>query len=173
MDESDYQEMSSQVSQSQQQQPEVATFGRNQTLFYESQPATQMDSMKQEDDGIHESEADRKKIVIPEPLLRYMNGSKPDVSNKNKHITDEFERLVKRAEAEGNHWRIRAYKKAVKILSKLETRIMSVEDAKGIPGIGPSMREKIGEILKTGFSLKAHTIPEKFGPLEIFKNIYG
>ncbi|KAI9330097.1 hypothetical protein BDR26DRAFT_871829 [Obelidium mucronatum] len=151
------------------------------TPRYETQPQNEFWSSQQSTAGTKDvddeqdlTEVDRKKIIIPEPLLRYMNTSvTAGATNKNKHITDEFERLVKRAEAEGNHWRIRAYKKAVKILAKLETRILSSEDAKGIPGIGPSMREKIAEILRTGYSLKAHTIPEKFGPLEIFKNIYG
>ncbi|KAJ3111173.1 hypothetical protein HK100_002779, partial [Physocladia obscura] len=114
-----------------------------------------------------------KNIVIPDSLLRYMNAPTSTAGNRNQHITDEFERLVKRAEAEGNQWRTRAYKRAVKILSSLDKRVMNVDDVKGIAGIGSSMREKIAEILKTGYSLKAHTIPEKFGPIEKFKKIYG
>ncbi|ORY39402.1 Nucleotidyltransferase [Rhizoclosmatium globosum] len=119
------------------------------------------------------NQTERKKIIIPEALLRYMNASPNSSENKNQHITDEFTRLVKRAETEGNQWRIRSYKKAVKIISKLSFRIMSKEDVKGLKGIGKNMTLKIEEILRTGYSLKAHTIPEKFGPLEKFKNIYG
>ncbi|KAJ3343434.1 hypothetical protein HDU83_005667 [Entophlyctis luteolus] len=109
---------------------------------------------------------------FPPSLVRYVNPTAPTI-NKNVHITSEFERLVARAEAEGNQWRLRAYRRAVKTLSALDTRITSVDDVDGIVGIGKSMRDKIGEILRTGVARKAHTMPEKFGPVEQFRKIYG
>ncbi|KAI8838419.1 hypothetical protein BJ741DRAFT_645125 [Chytriomyces cf. hyalinus JEL632] len=118
------------------------------------------------------------KTYIPEPLLKYIKGehltsttSQPN--EPNKLILDEFNLLVSRAEAEGNQWRIRAYKRAVKLISALDFKISSSADVTHVPGIGKSMREKIDEIIKTGQARKAHTVPEKFQPIDVFKKIYG
>ncbi|KAI9356956.1 hypothetical protein DFJ73DRAFT_794354 [Zopfochytrium polystomum] len=77
-----------------------------------------------------------------------------DDTNQNAHITSEFDRLVKRALADGDEWR-------------------RVEDVEGIRGIGKQMRKKILEILRTGFVRKAHSIPENLEVLEMFQNVYG
>ncbi|KAJ3224213.1 hypothetical protein HDU81_008663 [Chytriomyces hyalinus] len=118
------------------------------------------------------------KIYIPEALLKYIKGehltsttSQP--TQPNKLIIDEFNLLVSRAEAEGNQWRIRAYKRAVKLISALDFKIESAADVNHVPGIGKSMREKIDEIITTGQARKAHTVPEKFQPIDVFKKIYG
>ncbi|KAI8612570.1 hypothetical protein BC830DRAFT_1067488 [Chytriomyces sp. MP71] len=127
-------------------------------------------------EGEFQRRVDAKNIIIPEPLLKYIRGdhiSATTPTKLNKNIIDEFLLLVSRAEAEGNQWRIRAYKRAVKLISGLQFKITRGEDVKDVAGIGKSMREKIDEILQTGQSKKAHTVPEKFGPLDVFKKIYG
>ncbi|KAJ3102464.1 hypothetical protein HDU97_000546 [Phlyctochytrium planicorne] len=94
-------------------------------------------------------------------------------ANPNQHITDEFQKLVDRAQGEGEQWRVISYRKAINILKKLPKKVTRVEDVQGIRGIGTAMRTKIEEILATGFIRKAHTQPENHDVVSLFKNIYG
>ncbi|KAJ1550736.1 hypothetical protein HK405_016002, partial [Cladochytrium tenue] len=96
-----------------------------------------------------------------------------DDGNLNHHITDEFERLVQRALAESDEWRVIAYRRAINIVKKLPRRVQSPDDVAGMRGIGTQMRRKIDEILRTGFLRKARTAPENSDSLQMFQNVYG
>ncbi|KAJ3411963.1 hypothetical protein HDV05_001441 [Chytridiales sp. JEL 0842] len=93
--------------------------------------------------------------------------------NLNAHITSEFDKLVKRAEAEGDQWRIISYRKAITILKRLDHKIRDAADAENIRGIGASMKKKIGEILRTGATRKSQNLPENYNLLLEFQQIYG
>jgi ribosomal protein S13 len=94
-------------------------------------------------------------------------------SNLNAHITDEFEKLVKRAEAEGEQWRKFSYRKAINILKRLDFKVKSAKDVSTIKGIGTQMSKKIDEIIRTGYTQKAKNLPEDYDLLMEFQQIYG
>ncbi|KAJ3195917.1 hypothetical protein HK101_010674 [Irineochytrium annulatum] len=101
------------------------------------------------------------------------NGSMmEEENNQNKFITDEFQRLVERAEADGDQWRMISYRRAINILKK-QPRVQKASDVAKIRGIGPQMVKKIDEVLRTGLVRKAHTMPKDHEAMALFTNIYG
>jgi DNA polymerase (family 10) len=73
---------------------------------------------------------------------------------KNRELADLFEKMADLLEFKGeNPFKIRAYRKASRIIGDLTQDIEEVAQAqqlKGVPGIGEGMAEKIEEYLKTG-----------------------
>jgi DNA polymerase (family 10) len=73
---------------------------------------------------------------------------------KNRELADLFEKMADLLEFKGeNPFKIRAYRKASRIIGDLTQDIEEVAQAqqlKGFPGIGEGMAEKIEEYLKTG-----------------------
>ncbi|KAI8800316.1 hypothetical protein BJ742DRAFT_842200 [Cladochytrium replicatum] len=96
-----------------------------------------------------------------------------DDRNLNKDITDLFEKLVKRYEAEGDEWRLISYRKAIQALKRHPKKIMSGEEAGKIRGIGTQMAKKVEEIIVTGGLRKAEETPIELEHLAIFQGIYG
>ncbi|GAM27101.1 hypothetical protein SAMD00019534_102760 [Acytostelium subglobosum LB1] len=74
--------------------------------------------------------------------------------NHNEHLTSVMEKLQSLSEAEGDHWRQYAYKKAVSILRALPFRVNDAKQISHIRGIGAKILDKIREILHTGTLLK-------------------
>ena len=74
------------------------------------------------------------------------------MDNKRK-IVEQFRTLIKYQETEkGQNWffRVRAYKKAIKYIEKLEGELVSVDQIRGVKGIGKKIRAKVEEFLKKG-----------------------
>ena len=89
--------------------------------------------------------------------------------------------LVKRdidnSDVKTDRFRKRAYEKAIGAIKDLEIEIRSIEDVRGIEGIGQKIMKKIGEILETG---KLHQVEDidkdsqnKSKIIEEFKKIWG
>ena len=73
---------------------------------------------------------------------------------KNKDLADLFEKMADILEFKGeNPFKIRAYRKASRILGDLTQDIGEITESgklKDVPGIGEGMAQKIVEYLKTG-----------------------
>ena len=80
------------------------------------------------------------------------------MENKNKHLTDEFEKILEFHTNEGNKFEALAYRKVIGILKKYKEEINDVNNIPKIKGIGPKITEKIKEILITGKCLKSQNV---------------
>ena len=78
--------------------------------------------------------------------------------NKNKHLTDEFEKILEFHNNEGNKFEALAYRKVIGILKKYKEEINDVNKIPKIKGIGPKITEKIREILLTGKCRKSDNV---------------
>ena len=78
--------------------------------------------------------------------------------NKNKHLTDEFEKILEFHNNEGNKFEALAYRKVIGILKKYKEEINDVSKIPKIKGIGPKITEKIKEILLTGKCRKSDNV---------------
>ena len=78
--------------------------------------------------------------------------------NKNKHLTDEFEKILEFHNNEGNKFEALAYRKVIGILKKYKEEINDVNKIPKIKGIGPKITEKIKEILLTGKCRKSDNV---------------
>ena len=78
--------------------------------------------------------------------------------NKNKHLTDEFEKILEFHTNEGNKFEALAYRKVIGILKKYKDEINDPNKIPKIKGIGPKITEKIKEILITGKCRKSDNV---------------
>ena len=78
--------------------------------------------------------------------------------NKNKHLTDEFEKILEFHTNEGNKFEALAYRKVIGVLKKYKEEINDPNNIPKIKGIGPKMTEKIKEILITGKCRKSDNV---------------
>ena len=78
--------------------------------------------------------------------------------NKNKHLIDEFEKILEFHTNEGNKFEALAYRKVIGILKKYKEEINDPNNIPKIKGIGPKMTEKIKEILITGKCRKSDNV---------------
>ena len=78
--------------------------------------------------------------------------------NKNKLLTDEFEKILEFHNNEGNKFEALAYRKVIGILKKYKEEINDVNKIPKIKGIGPKITEKIKEILLTGKCRKSDNV---------------
>ena len=78
--------------------------------------------------------------------------------NKNKLLTDEFEKILEFHNNEGNKFEALAYRKVIGILKKYKEEINDVNKIPKIKGIGPKITEKIREILITGKCRKSDNV---------------
>ena len=83
-------------------------------------------------------------------------GKSSMAENKNKHLTDEFEKILEFHNNEGNKFEALAYRKVIGILKKYKEEINDVNKIPKIKGIGPKITEKIKEILLTGKCQKSN-----------------
>ena len=83
-------------------------------------------------------------------------GKSAMTENKNKHLTDEFEKILEFHNNEGNKFEALAYRKVIGILKKYKEEINDVNKIPKIKGIGPKITEKIKEILLTGKCQKSN-----------------
>ena len=78
--------------------------------------------------------------------------------NKNKHLTDEFEKILEFHTNEGNKFEALAYRKVIGILKKYKDEINDPNKIPKIKGLGPKITEKIKEILITGKCRKSDNV---------------
>ena len=117
-----------------------------------------MDPFGSKDSVIKEGVSSVPKPFIKNKFIRKINSShfafnmgKSELSkNKNKHLTDEFEKILEFHNNEGNKCEALAYRKVIGILKKYKEEINDVNKIPKIKGIGPKITEKIKEILLTG-----------------------
>ncbi|TPX58650.1 DNA-directed DNA polymerase [Spizellomyces sp. 'palustris'] len=117
----------------------------------------------------------RKKIRNQDRFLCMQKNGRAvlDANNQNSHLTDLLEVVMRRHEAEGEHFRVLSYRKAIQTLKRHPRRIQSGADAKRIFGIGGKIADKIDEILKTGRLRKAEVVPEMLSVLALFQGVHG
>jgi DNA ligase (NAD+) len=89
----------------------------------------------------------------------------------NEKFIDLMEQLSDIMLKQGEPFRARAYQKAQETIMSYSSDIMSPDDLKGQPGIGPTIMEKLIEFVQTG-TLKILE-REKNNPVNILADIYG
>lgn len=90
-------------------------------------------------------------------------------------IIEALDTMRKKAVADKEHFTAVAYKKAITQLKSFDKPITSVEDVKGLPGIGEKIQKKIAEILTTG-KLAAAEAAKAAVPLDLYDallDVYG
>jgi DNA polymerase/3'-5' exonuclease PolX len=111
-------------------------------------------------------------ISVPKPFMKNKNKFRKINSNyfafnlgksnlnvnKNKHLTDEFEKILEFHTNEGNKFEALAYRKVIGILKKYKEEINDPNKIPKIKGIGPKITEKIKEILITGKCRKSDNV---------------
>ncbi|XP_031285345.1 DNA polymerase lambda isoform X1 [Pistacia vera] len=104
-----------------------------------------------------------------DPSLPY---SPPDL---NKNITEIFGKLINIYRALGDDRRSFSYYKAIPVVEKLPFKIESMEQVKGLPGIGKSMLDHIQEIITTGklSKLEHFETDEKVRTISLFGEVWG
>jgi DNA polymerase/3'-5' exonuclease PolX len=90
-------------------------------------------------------------------------------------IIEELSVLQKKEAQDRNVFKARAYGKVVSQLKASDEPVRSMEDLKGVEGIGEKIREKIEEIMRTGSLEVARAIKNDRGRTmqETLMNIYG
>ena len=96
-------------------------------------------------------------------------------TNKNKHLTDEFEKILEFHTNEGNKFEALAYRKVIGILKKYKDEINDPNKIPKIKGIGPKISEKIKEILITGKCRKSDNVSkdEKNKSIKELTTVHG
>ena len=96
--------------------------------------------------------------------------------NKQAIILQELTTIQEYETIEGNHFKAKAYQKAIKAIQKINSPIQKIEDLENVSGIGKSIHEKIQEIISTGKSKKAESIkkdPDFYFIKELTNYVYG
>ena len=89
----------------------------------------------------------------------------------NEQFIEIMEKLSEIMYKQGEPFRARAYQKAQEAIMNYPNDIKTPEQLKGIPGIGPTIMEKLKEYVETG-TLKVLE-REKTNPINILGEIYG
>ncbi|KAG0611679.1 hypothetical protein M758_7G157800 [Ceratodon purpureus] len=109
-------------------------------------------------------------LDLPEPEAGYTP------PNLNAHITGPFSEIRDiYKEALGDDRRYFSYYKALSVLEKVPFKITSVDQIKGLPAIGKSLRDSIQEILSTGKLSKLEHLKsdEKVRVIGLFGSVWG
>lgn len=89
----------------------------------------------------------------------------------NEKLIELMEQLSNIMLKQGEPFRARAYQKAQETIMSYPQDILSSDDLKGKPGIGPTIMEKLNEFIQTG-TLKVLE-KEKLNPVNILAEVYG
>jgi NAD-dependent DNA ligase len=89
----------------------------------------------------------------------------------NEQFIDIMEKLAEIMLKQGEPFRARAYQKAQETIMAYQGDILSPDDLKGRPAIGPTIMEKLNEYVSTG-TLKVLE-REKTNPVNILAEVYG
>jgi len=99
----------------------------------------------------------------------YINNIMPE--RLNEKFIDLMEKLSTIQTKQGEPFRARAYQKAQETIMSYQGNIISPNDLKGKPNIGPAIMEKLNEYIETG-TLKVLE-REKNNPINILSDVYG
>lgn len=95
----------------------------------------------------------------------------------SERIIDGLTILSENESTDGNRFKANAYKKAIRNIKDLEKAPETIDDIKGIKGIGKSMLEKIRELIETGkigaVEEIRNDVDEKLSLKKKLANIYG
>lgn len=95
----------------------------------------------------------------------------------NQTILDYLTKLEKQKRAEGEQFRARAYRNAIKAIRAYPSKIESGVEARKLPGVGEKIAKKIDEILTTGqlqvVDHRSDDELEKQRVLEVFEKVWG
>jgi NAD-dependent DNA ligase/DNA polymerase/3'-5' exonuclease PolX len=113
--------------------------------------------------------------IIP-PIQTHLKIT-PEVENMNNNsrLNEPFIEIMEKLSdimlKHGEPFRARAYQKAQETILTYPGDILSPDDLKGRPGIGPTIMEKLEEYVKTG-TLRVLE-KEKLNPVNILADVYG
>lgn len=106
-----------------------------------------------------------KDIKITEEKTEKMNG------RLNETFIDLMDKLASIMMKQGEPFRARAYQKAQETMMTIVEDIASPDQLKGLPGIGPTIMEKLNEYVSTGTLRILER--EKNNPINVLGEIYG
>ena len=89
----------------------------------------------------------------------------------NEEFIDLMEKLASIMLKQGEPFRARAYQKAQETIMSYQNDITSVDQLKGLPGIGSTIMEKLNEYVQTGTLRVLER--EKTNPINILADVYG
>jgi DNA polymerase beta len=95
----------------------------------------------------------------------------PAITRLNEKFIDIMEQLANIMLKQGEPFRARAYQKAQETIMAYPTDILSPDDLKGKPNIGPTIMEKLNEYVQTGTLRVLER--EKTNPVNILGEVYG
>lgn len=97
------------------------------------------------------------------------------MSDFKQKIIDALDILRRRDLADKKVWEPRAYKKAIEQLRITDKPITSLDDIKGISGIGEKITKKVAEILETGGLAAAEKAKGEFqlNAVDVLTGVYG
>ena len=116
----------------------------------------------------------RNKVVLKPKTRKKLKKLKIKIKRKemlNEKYTDLLTRLENLMKMKGEVFRARAYQKAKETIMAYPEKITSIEQLRGLPGIGETIIKKFNEFDKTG-TLKVLE-REKDNPRYIFAQVYG
>lgn len=90
-------------------------------------------------------------------------------------IIDELEILRKKEAQDKQVFKARAYGKVISQLKSITKPVVTLDDLKGVEGIGEKIRAKIGEIISTGTLQQARDVREnrQIDTTDLLMQIYG
>ena len=95
----------------------------------------------------------------------------PVTTRLNEKFIDIMEQLANIMLKQGEPFRARAYQKAQETIMAYPADILSPDDLKGKPNIGPTIMEKLNEYVQTGTLRVLER--EKTNPVNILGEVYG
>ena len=95
----------------------------------------------------------------------------PVTTRLNEKFIDIMEQLANIMLKQGEPFRARAYQKAQETIMAYPSDILSPDDLKGKPNIGPTIMEKLNEYVQTGTLRVLER--EKTNPVNILGEVYG
>jgi DNA polymerase/3'-5' exonuclease PolX len=89
----------------------------------------------------------------------------------NQDIVDMLQRMQRLRVEQGEVGKVHGYVRAIRAIQSYPVRITSAEQALTIPGIGPSMSQRIGEFLTTGRVAELAGLDQKDQVIKLFTQI--
>lgn len=88
-------------------------------------------------------------------------------------IIDILEKLRKKEQADKEVWKARAYAVVIKELKAKEGPVITIEDVKGLKGVGEKILVKIEEIIETGKLKQVQQYDQKYDLMNELMKIHG
>ena len=138
----------------------------NELTKIDSDKSTSSSSIRKKRKEFAKTKKTQKKRLKTPPEFIIMNSKKYNTEFIN--IMDQLSNIMLK---QGEIFKARAYQKAQETIMTFPDDIVSVEQLKGLPGIGSTIMEKLNEYVKTG--TLAILEREKNNPVNILGEIYG